>query len=104
MSCLVIAVDATLTGSAIDASTVSRNELDEENLIKRQERLAISFREHLTDGQHFGVTGQYRQEFFEEVIDRANDVSFRSRLWYHVADGISQVYGVFKGRKERTII
>jgi hypothetical protein len=80
VSRLVIVVDATLTGSAVDTSTMSRNELDEESLIKRQERLAISFREHLTDGQHFGVTGQYRQEFFKEVIDRVEDVSFLSRL------------------------
>ena len=74
MSCLAIAVDATLTGYVVDTS-MSRNELDEENLIKRQEKLAIAFRDRLRDGQHFEVTGQYRQEFFEEVIDRAKDVS-----------------------------
>jgi hypothetical protein len=90
-------------GSAIDAS-MSPNELDEENLIKRQERLAIAFRDHLRDGQHFEVTGQYRREFFEEVIDRVDGVSFRSCLWSHVANGISQVYGVYKGGKERGII
>jgi hypothetical protein len=72
----------TLTGSAVDTSTLtmSRHELNEENLIKRQERLAIAFRDHLRDGQQSDVTGQYREEFFEEVIDRAKDVSFCSCL------------------------
>ena len=64
--------------SAADSS-IPRNELDE-NLIKRQERLASAFRDHMRDGQKFNSTGQYRREFFEEVIDRVNDVSFRSCL------------------------
>ena len=46
----------------------------------------------MTEDQKFGNTGQYRQEFFEEVIDRADDVSIHSRLWYYVAAKILQVY------------
>jgi hypothetical protein len=79
VSCLVTAVDVTLT-SGVDASTMSRNDLNKEILIKRQEKLAIAFREHLRDGQHFEVTSQYCHELFEVVIDRVEDVSFLSRL------------------------
>ena len=91
VSCLVIAVEATPTGSAVDAST-PRNELDEENLMKRQERLASAFRDHMRDGQSFDGTGQYRREFFEEVTDRVDDVSLRPCLRSYVAHGISEVY------------
>lgn len=55
---------------------ISRNDLHERNIISRQERLATAFRERMTEGQRFEDTGQYRQEFFEEVIDRAEDVIF----------------------------
>ncbi len=75
MSCFVVVLKATLIASALDAS-MSRNELDEGDLIRRQERLATAFRDHMTEGQEFGKTGRYRQEFFEEVIDRIEDVSF----------------------------
>jgi len=68
-----------LMGSVVDDG-MSRNDLHQRNAIKRQERLASAFRERMTEGQNFGETGQYRQEFFEEVIDRAKDVSTRSRL------------------------
>ena len=91
MSCLVIAVEEMLMGSVVDVG-MSRNDLDKGNAIKRQERLARAFREHMTEGQKFEETGQYGEEFFEEVIDRAKDVSIRSRLWHYVADEISQVY------------
>ena len=83
MSCFVVVLKATLIASALDAS-MSRNELDEGDLIRRQERLATAFRAHMTEGQKFKKTGRYRQEFFEEVIDRANDVSFilvRGMTW-----------------------
>jgi hypothetical protein len=69
---------------------MSRNELDEGDLIRRQERLATAFRDHMTEGQKFKKTGRYRQEFFEEVIDRANDVSFHSCFWHYMADEVSQ--------------
>ena len=55
---------------------MSRNDLDERNTVSRQERLAPAFRERMTEGQSFDDIGQYRQEFFEEVIDRAEDVMY----------------------------
>jgi hypothetical protein len=70
---------------------MSRNELDEGGLIRRQERLATAFRDCMTEGQRFEITGQYRREFFEEVIDRANDVSFHSCFWHYMADDVSKV-------------
>ena len=76
VSCFVVVLKATLIASALDAS-MSQNELDEGDLIRRQERLATAFRDCMTEGQKFEITGRYRREFFEEVIDRANDVSFR---------------------------
>jgi hypothetical protein len=63
----------------------SRNDLNQRNAIQRQERLARVFRERMTEDQKFETTGQYRQEFFEEVIDRAEDVSIHPRLWHYVA-------------------
>ena len=91
MSRLGITVETMLMGIVVDDGT-SRNDVNPMNAIKRQERLARVFRERMTGDQKFGKTGQYRQEFFEEVIDRANDVSIRSRLWYYVAAKILQVY------------
>ena len=68
-----------LMGSVVDDG-MSRNDLDERNTISRQERLVTTFRERMTEGQRFEDTGQYRQEFFEEVIDRAEDVILFFRL------------------------
>jgi hypothetical protein len=48
----------------------------DEDLIKRQDRLASAFRDRMRDGRHFRDTGQYRKKLFEEVVDRAEDVSF----------------------------
>jgi len=58
-------------------------------LIKRQERLATTFRDLMREGQDFNDTGQYRKEFFQEIINRVDDVSFRSCLRQYVADRIS---------------
>jgi len=60
--------------SSVVGAGISQNDLDKKNAITRQERLATAFRERMTEGQKFEGTGQYRQGFFEEVIDRALDV------------------------------
>ena len=62
--------------SSVVGAGISQNDLDKKNAIKRQERLATAFRERMTEDQKFEGTGQYRQDFFEEVVDRAKDVRF----------------------------
>jgi BioD-like phosphotransacetylase family protein len=54
----------------------SREGLDEEYIIRRQETLAAAFRDCMTEVQSVQETGQYRQNFFKEVIDLAQDVSY----------------------------
>jgi hypothetical protein len=59
------------------AGGASRERLDEEYIINRQEMLAAAFRDRMTEGQSVQETGQsYRQKFFQEVTDLAEDVSY----------------------------
>jgi hypothetical protein len=55
-----------------------RAELEADELRKRTEGLASTFRQHMTTGQSFNSTNDYRQRFFDEVIDTAKQVSFLS--------------------------
>ncbi|KAI0289435.1 hypothetical protein BC826DRAFT_1031818 [Russula brevipes] len=48
------------------------NGLREGNGMINQENLADAFRDRMTKGQEFGGTGQYRQDFFKLVIERAD--------------------------------
>jgi hypothetical protein len=41
-----------------------------------QEKLATAFHDRMTEGQSFEKTGQYRQDFFKLVVERANFVRF----------------------------
>ncbi|KAI0248394.1 hypothetical protein BJV78DRAFT_1354923 [Lactifluus subvellereus] len=58
-----------------DINNLSQAEWYEQALLvkARQEKLAIAFRECITAGQSFQTPNSYRQTFFEEVIDRANE-------------------------------
>jgi hypothetical protein len=47
---------------------------------KRHKELAIAFREQMTTGQSFQGTNSYRQNFFEDVISTATEVSCLSNL------------------------
>ena len=63
-----------------DISDLSQAEWDKQALLvkARQAMLAVAFHECMTAGQSFRTPNSYRQTFFEEVIDRATEVSFHS--------------------------
>ena len=42
----------------------------------RQEILAAAFRNRMTHGQISGAPNEYRQRFFQDVVDAAEEVSF----------------------------
>jgi uncharacterized protein (UPF0305 family) len=47
-----------------------------EHYEKRRETLAAAFHNRMTDEQDFEAPNKYRQMFFKEVVDKANEVSF----------------------------
>jgi hypothetical protein len=62
-----------------DLSEVERDQ--QASLVKeRQEMLANAFRDSMTTGQSFEAANQYRQGFFEEVIEIANKACFLGSL------------------------
>ena len=48
----------------------------EEGVIKRQEDLAVAFRDKMTVGQTFERSNVYRKRFYDEVIEVADKVNF----------------------------
>lgn len=103
MSYLVIFVEEIPIRSVVGAG-ISQNNLDTKNKIRRQERIATAFQERMTDGQKFEGTGQYRQEFFEEVIDRAKDVrSFIGFVVVSVLMGFRKAIHIENGTEQKRL-
>jgi len=50
----------------------------EKTIIQRQELLAKTFRELMTDGQTFKAVNDYRRLFFDDIIAVADEVGFHS--------------------------
>jgi len=75
----MIIVESVPTGNAVLGAS-SRKGLDGEDIIERQDMLASSFRDCMADDQWIEETGPYRQKFFQEVTDLAEDVSLCSCL------------------------
>ena len=75
---LSIKCDITLpTKSETDSAYVNQ-------VIKRQQELAYSFRSFMTMGQSFGKVNENRKKFYGEVIDAARAVKFS--LLHHYCD------------------
>ena len=53
---------------------------------ERQASLASEFRNRMTRGQSFQSSNEYRQGFFRDVVERANEVSFRVVDLFHESD------------------
>ena len=68
----------------------------EEGVIKRQAKLAFTFRNRMTEGQSFKGSNVFREDFYNKVIESANKVNFHRFPRVGEDDSLSSLWKAVK--------
>jgi hypothetical protein len=68
----------------------------EEGVIRRQEKLAKTFRNNMTEGQSFKGSNAYREGFYNRVTKSADKVNFHGFPYFCESDNLSSSLKAFK--------
>ena len=76
---LLSVTHATLESIEVENEKVKKTPKTKDDVIKRQEKLASTFRNLMTEGQSFQGPNTYRNDFYKKVTQLADEseVSFR---------------------------
>jgi hypothetical protein len=68
----------------------------EEGVIRRQEKLAKTFRDRMTEDQSFHGSNNYRKDFYNRVTESADKVNFHGFPYFGEDDSFSSSLKAFK--------